>query len=169
MHLRAANLAWRPMAHSRSPSWPYPTPCAPVFCRAPCTCSAATPKIKLQKRVHGLPEPSEPKNPQADVIDWVNKTLAEEWAGSPAGDLGSGEADRAFVRQVLTDCLALEFFFLGSSFLCFSLAFALSLRCFGSDVPYVCRCRCSWVAAEAQTLALAPTIRGSAGLTVTHR
>lgn len=64
------------------------------------------------------------------MIDWVNKTLAEEWAGSPAGDLGSGEADRAFVRQVLTECLALELLFLGSSFLCFSLVFALSLDIF---------------------------------------
>lgn len=35
-----------------------------------------------------------------DIIDWVNKMLAEEWAGSPAGDLGSGEADQAFVREV---------------------------------------------------------------------
>eukprot|EP00752_Nemacystus_decipiens_P014349 g12766.t1 len=51
------------------------------------------------RRVHGLPERSEPKISQADVIDWVNKTLTEEWAGSPAGDLGLGEADQAFVQQ----------------------------------------------------------------------
>lgn len=65
--------------------------------------------------MHGLPEPSEPKVAQADVIDWVNKTLAEEWAGSPTGDLGRGEADQAFVRQVqqyLLSVRSLDFSFL---------------------------------------------------------
>ncbi|CAM9371604.1 unnamed protein product [Pylaiella littoralis] len=54
---------------------------------------------KEYRRRYHLPEPTEPKIPQDDVISWVDKTLAEEWAGSSAGDLGPGRSDQAFVRQ----------------------------------------------------------------------
>ncbi|CAM9646354.1 unnamed protein product, partial [Ectocarpus fasciculatus] len=54
---------------------------------------------KTYRRRHGLPEASEPKVSYEEVITWVNKTLAQEWAGSPSGDLGTSEADQAFVRQ----------------------------------------------------------------------
>lgn len=60
---------------------------------------------KYFHRRHHLPEPVDPKVPQDDVITWVNKTLAEEWAGSPAGDLGPGTNDQTFVRQVMIVCM----------------------------------------------------------------
>lgn len=77
----------------------FPASCVLLLCCA-FVCLRLNIKSK-SNRVHSLPQPSGPKVPQVDVIEWVNKTLAEEWAGSPAGDLGSGEADQAFVRQVL--------------------------------------------------------------------
>ncbi|CAB1100005.1 unnamed protein product [Ectocarpus sp. CCAP 1310/34] len=64
------------------------------------TSSEATLNIcNAYRRCHGLPEASEPKASYEEIITWVNKTLAQEWAESPSGDLDTSEADQAFVRQ----------------------------------------------------------------------